>query len=206
MTEITEKPKRGARTLWALLALFLTPVLLAWVLFFSREHWQGGETVANGTLIQPARPLGSTELTALQGNLKTLADLKGSWVLLYVDAGRCDDICAGQLKAMTNTRLALGENSRRVQRLLVMASAPDAKDLSPVLEEYPGMNVATGKGKTTDTLLYALKIANGDRILDAHRIYLLDPMGNLMMYYPYGGDPKDMLKDLLRLLKYSGAG
>ena len=37
-------------------------------------------------------------------------------------------------------------------------------------------------------------------------IYLVDPLGNLMMRFPRDPDPSKMLKDLQRLLKYSGIG
>jgi hypothetical protein len=37
-------------------------------------------------------------------------------------------------------------------------------------------------------------------------IYLLDPHGNVMLRFPKHADPKRMIKDLERLLKYSGIG
>ena len=40
----------------------------------------------------------------------------------------------------------------------------------------------------------------------AERVYIIDPLGNLMMYYPPVADPSGMLKDLRKLLKYSKIG
>jgi glutathione peroxidase-family protein len=40
----------------------------------------------------------------------------------------------------------------------------------------------------------------------ARRVYLVDPLGNLMMRYEPDDEPKGMIKDLERLLKYSGLG
>jgi len=37
-------------------------------------------------------------------------------------------------------------------------------------------------------------------------IYLVDPLGNLMMRYPRDPDPAKLLKDLQRLLRYSRIG
>jgi hypothetical protein len=37
-------------------------------------------------------------------------------------------------------------------------------------------------------------------------IYVVDPLGNLMMRYPRDPDPSKMIKDLQRLLKYSRIG
>ena len=46
----------------------------------------------------------------------------------------------------------------------------------------------------------------GDLPLNAGRLYLIDPLGNLMMSYPSGTDPVGIIKDLKRLFKYSGIG
>jgi hypothetical protein len=37
-------------------------------------------------------------------------------------------------------------------------------------------------------------------------IYLVDPLGNLMMRFPRDPDPSRMIKDLQRLLRYSRFG
>ena len=37
-------------------------------------------------------------------------------------------------------------------------------------------------------------------------IYLVDPLGNLMMRYPRDPDPAKLVKDLQRLLRYSRIG
>jgi cytochrome oxidase Cu insertion factor (SCO1/SenC/PrrC family) len=41
---------------------------------------------------------------------------------------------------------------------------------------------------------------------EADRVYLVDPLGNLMMYYRPGADPRDIVQDLEKLLKYSHVG
>ena len=37
-------------------------------------------------------------------------------------------------------------------------------------------------------------------------IYLVDPLGNLMMAFPKHADPSKIKRDLSRLLKWSGTG
>ena len=37
-------------------------------------------------------------------------------------------------------------------------------------------------------------------------IYLVDPLGNLMLRFPRDPDPSRMIKDLQRLLRYSRIG
>ena len=40
----------------------------------------------------------------------------------------------------------------------------------------------------------------------ADHIYVVDPLGNLMMRFPRDPDPSRMIKDLQRLMKYSRFG
>jgi hypothetical protein len=40
----------------------------------------------------------------------------------------------------------------------------------------------------------------------AAHIYLVDPLGNLMMRFPVDPDPARVIKDLKQLLKFSGFG
>jgi hypothetical protein len=37
-------------------------------------------------------------------------------------------------------------------------------------------------------------------------IYVVDPLGNLILRFPEDADPKRMIKDMSRLLKYSRVG
>jgi hypothetical protein len=72
--------------------------------------------------------------------------------------------------------------------------------------------VLTDSGKPRPELLAAIE---GTRLAalpakdfpgdPASHIYLVDPLGNLMMRFPHEPDPSRMIKDLQRLLKYSGA-
>jgi hypothetical protein len=49
-------------------------------------------------------------------------------------------------------------------------------------------------------------VAAGDAGFTGDRIYLVDPLGNLMMRFPAEPDPSRIIRDLQRLLKYSGFG
>jgi len=49
-------------------------------------------------------------------------------------------------------------------------------------------------------------LIDGTPMMGGERVYLIDPLGNLMMFYPPDADPSGMLKDLRKLLKYSKIG
>ncbi len=46
----------------------------------------------------------------------------------------------------------------------------------------------------------------GAPVADARRVYLVDPLGNLLMSYVPGAPPEGMIKDLERLLRLSHIG
>jgi len=129
--------------------------------------------------------------------LNGLADLKGRWVLVTLDAGACDEYCRKKLWVMRQVRLTQGKDMQRVERLwLVTDGAPVAPDLA---KEYEGTVVArAGAGG-----LAAAFPADGR---SADHIYLVDPLGNLVLRYPDDPDIKGLARDLTRLLKASSIG
>jgi cytochrome oxidase Cu insertion factor (SCO1/SenC/PrrC family) len=193
------------RTLWILLVVFLVPWLLGTGLYFYfKETGIRPDTASKGTLIEPARPLEPFALSALDGETFGLEDLRGHWTLVYIAPSICADPCLQNLYHMRQVRIALNKDMGRVQRLLVLTDSERLESLRPVLErEYPQMETVTGSQQALAEMT--------DQFLGtgAHRegwIYLVDPLGNLMMGFPPDLDPRGMLKDLKKLLKYSQIG
>ena len=98
---------------------------------------------------------------------------------------------------MKRIRLLTNENMRRVRTLFVSSQ----KTLDTVDKE-----------QNTDLVVASIEVDISEFLkqfphLDQSPIFLIDPFGNLMMYYPQvDPDAKKMLKDLHRLLKYSHLG
>jgi len=200
-----KKSAMRPRTILILLALiFLLPMAVAWVLFYTSDHWQTGETSNHGILVTPPRPLNvSYPLSGKDGEPLAGKYLRGKWTLLYFGDSKCGITCSNYLYKMRQARLAQNENMNRVQRLFV--SIDGAAPAQSVLEDYPNMDVAILPRQGQEEFLFPFVIEN---VLPhkAERIYLIDPLGNLMMYYPTTAEPKGMLKDLQRLLKISTIG
>jgi cytochrome oxidase Cu insertion factor (SCO1/SenC/PrrC family) len=186
--------KRGRLKLLLMAAFFAAPVLLAWLAY--RFDWATGTSGNYGVLLKPAAPPDAA-LSALDGRPFSLARLRGKWVLVQFDGSRCDAYCERKLYFMRQVRKALGRDAERVERLWVLTDpgVPSPK----LLAAAEGTRVA--------------RAANGRFLAafpaeatPADHIYLVDPMGNLMMRFPREPDPSRMLKDLQRLLKYSQVG
>jgi hypothetical protein len=156
------------------------PVVLATLAYYL--DWAPGGTGNYGELIPP-RPLSGAPLEKL----------KGKWVLVSFDAAACDAYCEKKLYFMRQTRRAQGKEQLRIERawLLTDAGQPRAE----LLQAIEGTHVAPG-----GALAKAFPGAPADHI------YLVDPLGNLMLRFPRDPDPKKIIKDLNRLLKYSRIG
>ncbi len=117
----------------------------------------------------------------------------------------CAEDCRRQLYRMRQLRLAQGKNIDRVQRLL-LAQEPAADTMIELQAEYPGLAIARGSAAELRDLRQQFAVQEGEDITSAYRLYLVDPMGNLMMRYGSDDEPKGIVKDLERLLKISYVG
>jgi AhpC/TSA family len=180
-----------------MLLLFLVcaaPVIASYITFY---FYKPDGRVNYGTLIEPPRPLPDAALSLLDGKPFHLAEFKGKWVLLTFDKGGCAEACAEKLFKMRQLRTMQGKERERLERAWVIT---DAEPLSTMLiREHDGMKML----REGNTRLADQFPADGDR---ADYIYLIDPLGNLMLRYPKAADPMKMTKDFGRLLKYSRIG
>ena len=137
----------------------------------------------------PGRPGNYGELIEPQTvSLESVVALRGKWVLVSADAAACDAYCEKKLYFMRQVRRAQGKDMERVARLWLV-SGPGAvrPELAAAIE---GTHISR---------------AEDPRFTRDH-VYLVDPLGNLMLRFPRDPDPSRMIKDLQRLLRYSRVG
>jgi cytochrome oxidase Cu insertion factor (SCO1/SenC/PrrC family) len=183
--------RRGRLIVVAIFAVCAAPLVVALLAF---HFFPPAGRTNYGELVAP-RPLPRAVIQRLDGPPFTLTELEGKWVLLQVDDATCGKPCQEKLYSMRQVRLAQGRNMDRIERVwLVLGAGRPAPELAPLLD---GAVVA----RTVPELVAALPAA---QVRD--HVYLLDPRGNVMLRFPKAADPKRMIKDLERLLKYSGGG
>ena len=190
---------RKRLTLIALMALFLSPVLAAWL-------WTPDTFRNRGELIDPPQPLVNVAMISPDGRDVDLTNLFGRWTyVFFVEAG-CDESCKQLADAVERVRLSQGKNEKRV-RLMVITLSPDAL---PSLEEIRlsmPKTIVLGVNETEkEQLLRQFIPGGGGSAAPSGGIFLIDPMGNLMMSYPATADPTDLRKDISRLLRASRIG
>lgn len=197
---------RSRASLLVVVLLFTAPVLLAWMIFYVFPDWKPSSTTNHGQLVVPVQPLPAFRLTTLAGEEIDETWLRGKWTFVYIAAGECNEACVQQVFKIRQVRLTQGKNIDRLQRLMFWGTAGvSAGQQAELQRHFPGQAIVPLVANETQSLLDTFQV-DGDSPFSAGRIYLVDPLGNLMMFYEAGEEPRGMVKDLERLLKYSGLG
>lgn len=198
MSATPENRRQGRRTLIGLFALFFAPLLFAMAWYALAPGYTPPST-PHGTLIEPAQPLDPFHLTSGEGETLTLDGLRGQWNLVHFVPERCNEACRERLYETRQVRDALGEDRSRVRRLVVAEAGRSTPGLADLLGEHPRLMVMQGDGRGAFGRQFP-----GNR--DDGAVFVVDPLGNLMMRFAPGLPPADMLKDLEKLLKLSRIG
>ena len=190
---------RKRLTLIALMALFLSPVIAAWL-------WTPDTFRNRGELVDPPQPLVNVPMISPDGSNVDLTNLFGRWTyVFFVEAG-CDESCKQLADAVERVRLSQGKNEKRV-RLMVITLSPDTlSSLDEIRLIMPKTIVLGVNAAEKEQLLLQFMPSGGGSVLQSGNVFLVDPMGNLMMSYPAAADPTDLRKDISRLLRASRIG
>jgi SCO1/SenC family protein len=198
--------RRNRRFLVALALLFFTPLAVSFYMYYGPVGWRPAGHVNRGDLIDPARPLPEVSLPVATQDAERQSKpdfLKGKWTLLYVGAGNCSAACRTDLYNTRQIRIALNRDMDRVQRVFIAEG--DCCDWPYLDAEQPDVLTVRATPAATP-LLALLPTIDGVAPLQAERVYLIDPLGNLMMSYAPTARPKGMLEDIKRLLGLSHVG
>ena len=194
----TADAPRGRAALIGLAALFFLPLLGSFYLYYI-GGWRPEGGTNNGELISPARPLSPITLNKRDGTSPSQTLLQDKWSLVYIGDGRCDEACQHALWTVRQTRLLLAEDMDRVQRVFI---ADEACCNDAFLDrEHPGLEVIRAEDDVTRQWL-----GQFPRDPAVPYVYIIDPLGNLMMRFDTRENPKGLLKDLEKLLKRSHIG
>lgn len=189
--------RRGRWKMVLVLAVCAAPMLGSYLTYYVIKP--GGRT-NYGALIDPrAHPIPEMKATTLDGKPSSLDEYKGKWIMLLSGPSNCQQECKDRLYAMRQLRLMQGKEMERVERVwLILDDQPLASDLM-------GADEGTHLLRVSKAAVQAwLPVeAGGDA---SQHMYLIDPLGNLMMRFPKDADPSKVKKDLGKLLKASSIG
>lgn len=182
-------PGRGRRTLLLIAAIVAAPIVVSYVAYNLLPRDQ---RMNYGTLL-PTAPAPAIHGTRDDGAPFRLADLHGRWVLLFSGRGDCDSGCERKLYAIRQARTMQGKDQDRIVRVWIVAG--DAAPAPALLAQHPGLVVVRMAQAMPSMLAGA-----------ADSLYLIDPLGNLVLSFPDDPDIKGIANDLARLLRASRIG
>lgn len=198
---MVEEERRTWQGRWKMIILLLVcvaPVVASYLAYYVIRP-EGRRNF--GDLINPQRPMPDLLVQGLDGKISRLGELKGQWLLVSVDSGKCNEACVQQLYLQRQLRESLGKDKDRVDRVWLVS---DTEPVSPEL--LPGLKEAAVLRVPRDEVAQWLAPAQGHG-LNEH-LYLVDPLGNWMLRFPANLDVAGAGKakrDLERLMRASAS-
>lgn len=192
-----EVRKRTHWTLFLVLAVCAAPMVLSYLTYYVIKP--EGRT-NYGALIDPrAYPIPDLGTAALDGKPAALQDYAGKWILLQADSADCQKACKDKLYWQRQVRLTQGKDMERIERVWLVTD--DAPLETVLMKEYDGTHILRVDPKKLSAWL---PTDQGTSVSD--HLYVIDPLGNLMMRFPKDPDPNKIKRDITKLLKASRIG
>lgn len=179
----------GRRIVFLIAALALAPIVAAYVVYYLFPR----QPAANYGTLLPTVPAPQIAGARADGATFRLDDLHGRWVLLWGAPGNCDSACDKALYASRQARTMQGKDQERIVRAWLVVG--DAMPAPALLAQHPDLLVVRVPENALDPL------PGG-----AGSLYVIDPLGNLVLRYPDDPDIRGIANDLARLLKASRVG
>jgi cytochrome oxidase Cu insertion factor (SCO1/SenC/PrrC family) len=189
--DTAKRRRRGRLIALAILTVCAIPFVVAVLAY---NFFPPSGRLNYGELVE-AKKLAAEGLKRINGESFSLDELHGRWVLLQADRADCDPACREKLFDMRQARLAQGKDRDRVERLWLLLD--DGRPPREIAWLCDGVVIVQG----------GAAFAAGPLGVDVRdHIFLVDPLGRLMLRFPKDADPKRMIKDLERLLRVSRIG
>lgn len=179
--------KNNYRKFYLVMLIFIIPMIASSVLFYF-NHYFHFKTSNHGNLVNPAIQLATLQIEPVK-----------KWQIMYVPQ-QCDN---QQSEKMTFTlhqlRIALGKNYDRVALTLAVDNRCHLKDT----HDFARLTLQDKQINQLEKLLRSQTTSD----FNVHdKIYLVDPLGNLFMYYAVTDNPMNILKDIKHVLEVSQIG
>lgn len=192
------------KRLVTIFALFLVPLAVAFIWYaMVPDGWRPSSMTNNGNLLDPIFTVESFEQRTLDGKPFSGKDLEKVWTFVHLVDGNCNETCSRMLYNTRQIRVGQGKNMNRVRRVTVIGANGQTESNSKMWHSHPDMTfVLAADGGLGEQIRSHTSKAG----FPANSIFLVDPLGNVMMQFPPDLPPKKIAKDLKKLLKLSHIG
>ena len=190
--------QRKGRLIFVLMAIFfVVPIFVVFMMY--KFNWKPtGQS--HGELVMPPRLIQQVE-TLKDSDGKVITKFwADKWNMVYV-TDICEQTCQDKLHIMRQLHVSLYKDIPRAQRILIT----NTQDVSKIKADYPDLIIFNQPVDDIKKISQQFDI-EGEIATQSNRLYLVDPLGHIMMSYPVNTPAADIRKDLVRLLQYSWAG
>ena len=167
---------------------FVGPLLLATIMYKYSDLMPIAPPKSSGNLINPV-----ITITKSEDFNNILKNKKWTFMYIYNDES-CDLICEATLYMMQQVRESLGREKQRVSNLLIVKKDFNSSDNKEILEKYNKIK-----------FLEIIELDFFKKIKKNH-LYIIDPLGNIFIYYDKDFDAKGLKRDIKKILKISRIG
>lgn len=207
-TEPAARQRRNGRLkLLAVLAVCAAPLIFSYLTYYVIKP--AGRT-NYGELIDPrAHPIPVLGASRLDGKPTELSAYQGKWLMVKAGPSSCPQACMDQLFAMRQVRTMQGKEADRIERVWLITD--DVPLETMLIRELDDMRMLRAPAAKVAAWLPQTAAAPLDG-----SIFLIDPLGNLMMRFPpppVGATEAQRVehyakikKDIAKLLKASAIG
>lgn len=198
---IDARTRRGRIQMLLLLLVCASPVIASYLTYYVFKPTGGATNY--GALIDPQRPMPPVRVMNERAEAVPLESFRGKWLLVTTDPSACDEACAKKLFTIRQLRAGQGQDRERIVPVWLVTDGGDidARLIAAYNEPYAGVRFLRIDRGIARQWLSAARDGQAE-----DTIFLVDPLGNLMMRFPKDPDPKKVSGDLKKLLKVSRIG
>jgi cytochrome oxidase Cu insertion factor (SCO1/SenC/PrrC family) len=193
--------KRNPYTVWFVVLSFIAPVALAYIMFFFVDV---KSFVNHGEILNPIIHISSFELKDENDEIIPEQELTYKWRLISFVGKDCNQQCETRLFDTRQIHTSLGKDQHRLIQMFVHLEHAGESLSKLIAETHPNVTQVNGDAAV---IINAL----GDNVrenvsITNNEVYIMDPMGNVMMRFTQDQPNKEFLYDLKKLLKASQIG
>lgn len=189
--------QRKGRIIFVLMAIFFVVPIIVVVMMYKLNWKPTGQSY--GELVMPPRLIEQVETLKDSDGKEVSKFWADKWNMIYV-ADACAQACREKLHIMRQLHVSLYKDMPRAQRVLITHT----QDVSKIKADYPDLVIINQPADSITKLGQQFDL-EGEVATQSNRLYLVDPLGHIMMSYQATAAAADIRKDLIRLLKYSWA-
>lgn len=198
---MTQQQKKNRLLILIIFGMSIIPFLIAWGLKENPGLLKGSTN--KGQLITPIVTTERSDFTGFdQFTRDNMAEMPGHWLMINViPADQCNQLCLEAIYKTKQIQLMLNKELTRTRRVVLVfkdvASETAAqwwRDDTRLLRVKPGAGLVKKLAE----------IRQGN--VPEGMLFIMDPLGNLMMQYEPGFDPYEVKNDLMHLLRISQIG